>query len=89
MNTGDDKVRALWALLGDVPLRIDLVDVNDAREDGYRRASDEERDAFGDALQVLGAPVVRRYSGGRERHAACGMLAAKRCADEHEETTAG
>lgn len=85
VNTGDDEVEALRALLGDVPLRLNLIDVNDARDDGYRRASDDERDRFVDALQVLDAPVVRRYSGGQRRHAGCGMLAATRWEDPREQ----
>ncbi len=79
INTGREEVEGLRALLGDVKLRINLIDVNDHRPDGYRRASDAERLAFVDRLQVLGVPVVRRYSGGASRHAACGMLAATRC----------
>ncbi len=78
VNTGSDEVRALEALLHDVPLRLNLIDVNDAREDGYQRASPAELRAFLDELQVLNVPIVRRYSGGSKRHAACGMLAATR-----------
>lgn len=78
INTGNDEVEALCALFGDLPVRLNLIDVNDARPDGFRRASDEELATFRDALRSLGAPVVRRYSGGAARHAACGMLAAMR-----------
>jgi len=81
VNTGEDEARALQELLGDVPLRLNLIDVNDARDDGYRRATDAERDRFVDALQPLRAPIVSRYSGGQKRHAACGMLAATRWDD--------
>lgn len=77
LNTGADEVEALRALLGDVPLRINLIDVNDAREGGYRRADGAELAGLRDRLSALGVPVVRRYSGGRARHAACGMLAAR------------
>ncbi|MBV9493106.1 MAG: radical SAM protein [Acidobacteria bacterium] len=77
INTGEDEVAALRELFAGVPLRINLIDVNDARPDGYRRASDEELAAFRDALRVLEVPVVRRYSGGAAKHAACGMLAAE------------
>jgi 23S rRNA (adenine2503-C2)-methyltransferase len=80
INTGADEVEALRALFAGVPLRLNLIDVNDARSDGYRRATDEELGAFRDALRTLGVPVVRRYSGGAARHAACGMLAAARTA---------
>ncbi|HYK02037.1 MAG TPA: radical SAM protein [Thermoanaerobaculia bacterium] len=78
INTGRDEVDALRSLFADVPLRLNLIDVNDAREDGYARATDEELSTFRDALRDLGVPVVRRYSGGAARHAACGMLAAMR-----------
>lgn len=76
VNHDQAEVDSLRALLGDVPLRVNLIDVNDARQGGYRRASEEERNDFFDALQVLGVPIVRRYSGGGNEQAACGMLAA-------------
>jgi 23S rRNA (adenine2503-C2)-methyltransferase len=78
VNSGREEALALQRLLGDVRLRVNLIDVNDARPDGFRRASDDERRAFVGHLQVLRAPVVRRYSGGAGRHAACGMLASTR-----------
>ena len=78
VNHGSDEVQALDQLLGDLSLRVNLIDVNDSRPDGFRRASDAERDRFLDDLQALGVPIVRRYSGGQGRHAACGMLASRR-----------
>lgn len=75
VNTGADEVEALRALLGDVRLRLNLIDVNDPRPDGFRRAGPEELSAFMDRLQALRVPIVRRYSGGQATHAACGMLA--------------
>lgn len=77
INTGRDEVDALQRLFADVPLRLNLIDVNviDDEPRGYRRATDEELGAFRDDLRRLGIPVVRRYSGGAARHAACGMLA--------------
>lgn len=79
VNTGDDEIEALHDLFDGVPLRLNLIDVNDARPDGYRRATDEELSRFRDALRRLeDVPVVRRYSGGAARHAACGMLAGTR-----------
>jgi 23S rRNA (adenine2503-C2)-methyltransferase len=77
VNTGVDEVEALKSMLSDVPLRVNLIDVNDATG-SFVRASAGERKRFLDELQLLGQPVVRRYSGGRNRHAACGMLAATR-----------
>jgi 23S rRNA (adenine2503-C2)-methyltransferase len=78
VNHDAAEVEALRALLGDVPLRVNLIDVNDARPDGYRRATDDERNRFFDDLATLGVPIVRRYSGGQNEHAACGMLASAR-----------
>lgn len=77
VNTDDAEVAALRELLGDVPLRLNLIDVNDARPDGFLPPDPVERARFVDALQVLGVPIVRRYSGGKAKHAACGMLASR------------
>jgi adenine C2-methylase RlmN of 23S rRNA A2503 and tRNA A37 len=62
-------------LLRGTKVRVNLIDVNDARTGGYRRADDAERDAFRDRLRARGISTIRRYSGGAARHAACGMLA--------------
>lgn len=83
VNTGDDEVQALRALLGDVPLRINLIDVNPIDDasggpEAFVRASPAELARFLDRLQLLGQPIVRRYSGGQNRDAACGMLAGGR-----------
>jgi 23S rRNA (adenine2503-C2)-methyltransferase len=78
VNHGADEIEALDRLFRGVPLRFNIIDVNDSRPDGFRRATEVELDAFRDALWGLGFPVVRRYSGGFAKHAACGMLAAVR-----------
>lgn len=82
LNHGPEEVEALHRRFGDLPIRVNLIDVNDARPGGYRRATPAELRAFLDRLQILGAPIVRRYSGGKDKHAACGMLAATRQAEE-------
>ena len=43
----------------------------------FQRASDAERGRFLAALAAEGIGFVRRYSGGPDIHAACGMLAAQ------------
>lgn len=78
INTGSDEVAALREHFGGLPLKINLIDVNDARPDGYVRATPAELARFRDALRTLEVPVVRRYSGGAAKHAACGMLAGQR-----------
>jgi 23S rRNA (adenine2503-C2)-methyltransferase len=78
VNTSREEAAALGELLGDLRLRINIIDVNDARDDGFRPPTDAERGEFIDALQALRVPIVRRYSGGKAKHAACGMLASVR-----------
>ena len=77
VNCGEDDARALGALVAGLPVTIDLIDVNDP-SGAMLPPSDEERNAFHDALRrYVGAPVARRYSGGKDIDAACGMLAGK------------
>lgn len=77
-NDGDDEIAALRAALVDLPYQLNIIDVNEARTDGYERVSPEELTDFLARLQVLQVPLVRRYSVGRDKHSACGMLAATR-----------
>ncbi len=75
VNVSEDDARALGALVGDTPVRLDLIDVTDPTG-RFRPPGDEERRAFRDALtRHVGQPVVRRYSGGKDIRAACGTLA--------------
>ncbi|WP_082846802.1 radical SAM protein [Planctomyces sp. SH-PL14] len=76
INTSREEAKALAELTRDLPILLDLIDVNDPTGE-YRRPSGEEANAFRDALrEELAAPVQRRYSGGQDIHGACGMLAA-------------
>jgi 23S rRNA (adenine2503-C2)-methyltransferase len=75
VNTRIEDARALAELTRDLPVKLDLIDVNDPTG-RYRPPSRDELNLFRDALRdLLGMPVARRYSGGSEIHAACGMLA--------------
>ena len=76
-NSGQDEVIALKQLFKDVPITLNLIDVNDNRQDGYQRANDTERGQFLEFLQELKMPIVRRYSVGNASESACGMLAGK------------
>ncbi|OPZ27885.1 MAG: putative dual-specificity RNA methyltransferase RlmN [Lentisphaerae bacterium ADurb.BinA184] len=78
-NTRDADARALADLTRGLPVKIDLVDVNDPSGQ-FLPPAPAELDAFRDALRArLGMPVARRYSGGRDIAAACGMLAGRYC----------
>jgi 23S rRNA (adenine2503-C2)-methyltransferase len=74
VNTGDDEARELGRLFAGTPVRLSLIDVNDPTSE-FRRADDAERGRFLSALAEAGIGFVRRYSGGADIHAACGMLA--------------
>lgn len=87
VNHGEDEIAALEKRFAGVPFRLNLIDVN--RADGrYERASDEERERMVTLLRAAGIPTIRRYSGGKNKHAACGMLARVH-ADGHEAREGG
>jgi 23S rRNA (adenine2503-C2)-methyltransferase len=78
INTRPEDARQVAELTAGIPIRLDLIDVNDATGE-FLPPSDTERQTFRDALTVeLQMPIVRRYSGGKDVNAACGMLAAVR-----------
>jgi 23S rRNA (adenine2503-C2)-methyltransferase len=75
VNTSVQHARDLAALVSGLRVKINLIDVID--DTGrYRPPTPDELATFRDALDALGAPVVRRYSGGKDIAAACGTLAA-------------
>ncbi len=74
-NTGREDAQALADAFQGVPIKLDLIDVTDATG-RYQPPGAEELARFRDYLQVLKAPIARRYSGGKEIQAACGTLAA-------------
>jgi len=77
LNTREEDAVRLAALAAGLPVTLDLIDVNDP-PGRFRPPSDAERAAFRDALREhLRMPVARRYSGGQDIHAGCGMLAGR------------
>lgn len=74
-NTGREDAEALAKAFEGIPLKLDLIDVTDP-SGKYQPPDDAELSAFRDHLQVLNAPIARRYSGGKEIGAACGTLEA-------------
>jgi 23S rRNA (adenine2503-C2)-methyltransferase len=78
VNTRPEDARRLAELTAGMPVKIDLIDVNDATGQ-FAPPSAEELRAFRNALTAeVGQPIVRRYSGGKDIHGACGMLAGTR-----------
>ena len=80
-NMGREDAEALAKTFDGIPIRIDLIDVTDPTGT-YRAPDAEELKAFRDHLQIVRAPIARRYSGGKEIGAACGTLAATRSGGE-------
>lgn len=78
VNVGEGDAQKLADLTRGLPIKLDLIDVNDP-SGRFRPPSRAELDTFRDALRVkLGMPVARRYSGGQDIDGACGMLAGGR-----------
>lgn len=74
-NVSPDDARAFAELVGDTPIRLDLIDVNDPTG-RFKPPSRTEMKRFRDALRkYVRQPVARRYSGGGDISAACGTLA--------------
>lgn len=77
INTSADDARQLAALTAGLPIQLDLIDVNDPTGQ-FKPPSVKELKNFRDELTThLGMPVVRRYSGGQDVNAGCGMLAGR------------
>ena len=76
INTGAEEAAELARLFRGVKVRLSLIDVNDPTG-RFRPPDDEERGRFLDALSAQGLAFHRRYSGGPDVHAACGMLASR------------
>jgi 23S rRNA (adenine2503-C2)-methyltransferase len=75
VNVSEGDARRLADLTRGLPIKLDLIDVNDPTG-RFRPPSRAELDIFRDALRArLAMPVARRYSGGQDIHGGCGMLA--------------
>jgi 23S rRNA (adenine2503-C2)-methyltransferase len=78
VNVGPEDAAALGQILRGIPVRLNPIAVNDA-SGRYRPPTEAEWNAFRDLLgeSLPGQPIVRRYSGGQDQAAACGMLASR------------
>jgi 23S rRNA (adenine2503-C2)-methyltransferase len=75
VNVSEGDAQRLADLTRGLPIKLDLIDVNDPTG-RFRPPSRAELDIFRDALRArLAMPVARRYSGGQDIHGGCGMLA--------------
>jgi 23S rRNA (adenine2503-C2)-methyltransferase len=77
INTRPEDARLLAELTAGLPVKLDLIDVNDPTGQ-FQPPDADELNRFRDALSAaLGMPVARRYSGGQEVYGGCGMLAGR------------
>jgi 23S rRNA (adenine2503-C2)-methyltransferase len=76
VNTGPEEAEELRRLFAGCRLRLSLIDVNDPTG-RFQPPDAVERGRFLSALAERRIPFVRRYSGGPDIHAACGMLASR------------
>jgi 23S rRNA (adenine2503-C2)-methyltransferase len=74
-NVGREDAEALRDTFAGIPVTIDLIDVTDPTGK-YQPPTAEELATFRDLLQMVKAPIARRYSGGKDIGAACGTLEA-------------
>ncbi len=74
VNVGEEDAAALVERLAGMRVRLNLIDVNDSTG-AFAPPTESELRRFRDWLEPLRQPVVRRYSGGKDVDAACGMLA--------------
>jgi 23S rRNA (adenine2503-C2)-methyltransferase len=74
VNTQPEEAREIARLFAGLRVRVSVIDINDPTGE-FHRAPDDERSRFLSALSDNGLGFARRYSGGSDIHAACGMLA--------------
>lgn len=74
VNTSPEEAAGIRRLFGDARIRLSIIDVNDP-SGRFQPPVAEERSRFLDALRAHNINFVRRYSGGPDIGAACGLLA--------------
>ena len=77
INTSEEDIQELRQLIEGIPIRLNLIEVNDPSGE-YVAPVGESFRQFAGLLQTLHVPIVRRYTGGKDVAAACGMLASTR-----------
>ena len=74
INDGPANVKGLAALVQGLTARVNLIPWNEDPRLPYSRPTDEDVEAFRDALLGCGIDVSIRFSKGRDVGAACGQL---------------
>ena len=83
-NDTDADARELAALLKNAfrgtgaPIHVNLIRVNEVKETGFKKGSDESAHAFAATLERLGVVTTVRRRLGADVNAACGQLRRKK-----------
>lgn len=88
VNMSRDQMRALKQITEGLRFTLDLLPVNDVTGK-FQPPGKSEVNAFIDIIRSeVNCPIAVRYSGGKDVHAACGMLAGQHSAEAREERPA-
>ena len=69
-----EHARKVWALVKNIPCKINIIPFNEHPGSGFERPSDEQVEKFHSELMRIGAHVLLRRTMGRDIFAACGQL---------------
>lgn len=74
VNDGEDNARELASRLKGLMCHVNLIPVNDVKENNYVRSTEENIRSFAETLQRLGIETTIRRKLGSDINAACGQL---------------
>jgi len=74
MNDGKEDAKALGKLLKGMLCHVNLIPVNEIKENTYKRSSKKSIDEFSEMLKTYGIEVTTRREMGSDINAACGQL---------------
>jgi len=74
MNDGKEDAKALGKLLKGMLCHVNLIPVNEIKENTYKRSSKKSIDDFSEMLKTYGIEVTTRREMGSDINAACGQL---------------
>lgn len=74
VNDGEDNARELASRLKGLMCHVNLIPVNDVKENNYIRSTEENIKSFAQTLQKLGIETTIRRKLGSDINAACGQL---------------
>ncbi len=77
VNDGFDQADRLIELLQGLPVKLNLIPLNEVEPSRFRGPDPEALDAFRDRINAAGIRVMIRYSKGQDIAAACGQLVVK------------